>query len=162
MKIVVDTNVLVSGILSEGGPPGKIVDLIMSGDLQVCFNPKILTEYGSVLNRPELFLSDRRVTSLLAQFALAGEAVAEVVSARKLPDFSDEVFLEAALSGGADCLITGNLRHFPLSCRQGIRVLSPREFLEFYREQQAGGSDKVKSPPTRYKAKRRCSRTKTA
>ncbi len=52
----------------------------------------------------------------------------------RLPDPTDESFLETALAGKADCLITGNAKHFPFSKRQGIAVLSPREFLDRYRK----------------------------
>jgi len=154
MKIVADTNVLVSGILSAEGPPGKIVDMIMMGELQVCYSPKIFAEYESVLRRPELFLPDRTTANLLAQIVSAGESVDATAFAPQLPDPSDEVFLEVSLASGADCIITGNLKHFPPSCRQGIRVVSPREFLEFYRAQQDGSSGTVKSPSATYKSKR--------
>jgi len=53
----------------------------------------------------------------------------------KLADRSDEPFLGVALAGDARCLITGNVKHFPESKCQGMKVLLPSEFLEFYREQ---------------------------
>lgn len=172
MKVVVDTNVLVSGILSREGPPGKIVDLITDNHLQVCFVGRVLAEYESVLNRPEFTLPRPLVANLLAQIVAVGESVSVLPLPRPLPHTTDEMFLETALAGGAECLITGNLRHFPPSFRQalisikikgyqdqscqpldflkkagqGMRVLSPKEFLEFYADQQAGGSGKVKSP----------------
>jgi putative PIN family toxin of toxin-antitoxin system len=155
MKVVVDTNVLVSGILSAEGPPGKIVDLIIQEYLRVFYNSKIIAEYERVLSRPKLALSDLLVTRLLTQIRASGESVFGVPLSHNLPDASDESFLEAAIAAPADCLITGNLKHFPLSCRQGMRVLSPKEFLEFYADQQASGSGKVKSPSIRYKAKKR-------
>ncbi|HOW88274.1 MAG TPA: putative toxin-antitoxin system toxin component, PIN family [Candidatus Omnitrophota bacterium] len=155
MKVVVDTNVLVSGILSAEGPPGRIVDWIIEGHLRVCCNSRIIAEYELVLRRPKLALSGLLVARLLTQMTPARELASGVPLLHHLPDASDEVFLEAALAGSVDCLITGNLKHFPLSCRQGMRVLSPKEFLEFYADRQSGGSGKVKSPSTRYKAKRR-------
>ena len=155
MKVVVDTNVLVSGILSAEGPPGKIVDWIIQGDLCVCCNPRIIVEYERVLSRPELVLPCLLVTRLLTRMTSAGESVSGVPLSNHLPDASDEAFLEVALVQQAECLITGNLRHFPPACRQGIRVLSPREFLDFFRDQQGHSSGKVKSPSVRYKAQKR-------
>jgi predicted nucleic acid-binding protein len=53
-----------------------------------------------------------------------------------LPDIDDEPFLEVALASGAECLVTGNKLHFPAKMRQGVKVLSPREFSDFYKKQQ--------------------------
>ena len=55
MKIVIDTNVLISGMLNPSGPPGKIVDLLRSGALQAVVDDRILSEYADVLRR-EYFL----------------------------------------------------------------------------------------------------------
>ncbi len=154
MKVVVDTNVLVSGLLSPEGPPGKIVDMIGSGKLEVCHNSRILAEYREVLIRPEFDISVSLVASLLDQIRTNGESANTQPLSQPLLDPSDEAFLEAAISGGADCLITGNLKHFPASCRHGMRVLSPREFLEFYRERRPGGPGKVKSPSAGYGTRR--------
>lgn len=155
MKVVVDTNVLVSGILSREGPPGKIVDLITGNHLQVCFVGRILAEYEAVLNRPEFTLPGPLVANLLAQIVAVGESVSVFPLSHPLPHEADEMFLEAALAGGAECLITGNLKHFPTASCHGVRVLSPRGFLEFYADQQAGGAGKIKSPSAKYRVKRK-------
>ena len=54
MRIVLDTNVLVSGMMRAGGPPGRIVDHLRSGELQIVLDDRILGEYADVLRRPEL------------------------------------------------------------------------------------------------------------
>jgi hypothetical protein len=59
-----------------------------------------------------------------------------------LPDPGDEPFLEAALAGAAECLITGNLKDFPASARKGLAVLSPREFLDRYQKQRPARAKK--------------------
>jgi len=53
-----------------------------------------------------------------------------------LPDPDDEPFLEIALAGNAACLVTGNQSHFPAELCQGLKVLSPNEFLTFYKKQR--------------------------
>ena len=53
MRVVVDTNVLVSGLLTPGGTPGSNINMIAEGDLRVCHDPRIFEEYGAVLGRPE-------------------------------------------------------------------------------------------------------------
>ncbi len=134
MKVVVNTNVLVAGLLSPFGPPGEILRMIASGTVRLCFDARILTEYEEVLARPKFQFSAEHAQALLDQIKAEGFSVAGNPLPVRLPDPSDEPFLESALAGDADCLITGNTRHFPPKQRQGMTVLSPREFLDYYRK----------------------------
>lgn len=135
MKVVVDTNVLVAGLLSPFGPPGEIVRMIASGALCVCLDARILTEYSDVLSRAKFHFEPEQIQTLLEQIRLDGLSVAGTPLASRLPDRTDEPFLETALAGDAVCLITGNSKHFPAPKRQGMAVLSPAEFLDLYRKQ---------------------------
>ena len=134
MRIVLDTNVLVSGLLSPFGPPGDIVRLVAAGALCVCYDPRILDEYREVLSRPAFRIADDRVESLLHQVAADGLLVTAQPLAVRLPDPDDEVFLAVALAGDARCLVTGNLGHYPQPSRRRMPVVSPRDFLDLYRE----------------------------
>jgi uncharacterized protein len=135
VKVVVDTNVLVAGLLSPFGPPGEIVRMIASGAVSVCIDARIQTEYADVLSRPKFQFEAEQVQILLDQIRMDGLSVAGTPLENRLPDPTDEPFLEAALAGDAACLITGNSRHFPATKRQGMTVLSPAEFLDLYRKQ---------------------------
>jgi putative PIN family toxin of toxin-antitoxin system len=130
VRVVLDTNVLVSGLLSPNGPPGEILRLLESRPIVPCFNRTILAEYRDVLARPHFRLSADRVARLLHLVEAVGELVIGQPLLEKLPDPDDEAFLEVALEARADFLVTGNLRHFPARLRQGIAVVSPRDFLE--------------------------------
>ena len=130
-----DTNVLVAGLLSPFGPPGEIVRMIASGTLRLCFDARILTEYGEILARPKFQFSSEQTRALLEQIKTEGLSVAGDPLPARLPDPTDEPFLEAAVAGEADCLITGNIKHFPSAKRQGAVVLSPSEFLDYFRKQ---------------------------
>lgn len=133
MRVVLDTNVLVAGLLSEQGPPGWILDLVLAGDLQPVFDERILAEYREVSSRPELKLPRQTVFDLLETFEALGEAATVPPWRHALPDPDNEPFLAAA--GYADAiLVTGNLKHFPAGAREGVTVLSPREFLEYCRK----------------------------
>lgn len=130
MRIVVDTNVLVSGLLSPFGPPGIIVGLIAAGRLQLCYDARILAEYSDVQRRPAFSFEDEQIGALLAQIRAGGELTSGQPFAIPLPHPDDEPLLEVAFSSMAEYLVTGNLRHFPQECRQALRVVSPREFLD--------------------------------
>ena len=129
MKIVVDTNILVSGLLSPFGPPGRIVAGIAAGNYNVCYTTPILAEYEAVLRRAAFGFNPHDVAALLDEIQAEGELFAPAPTAIALPDMNDVPFLEAAIAAHADYLITGNLRHFPAAARRGIEVVSPAQFI---------------------------------
>lgn len=129
MKIVLDTNVLVSGLLSPYSASAQIINLITSGTITLCYDSRILIEYKDVLARPKFQFDPRRVDHLLAFIEMTGEITAPSPLNTGLPDPDDAVFLETALAAGAAFLITGNVKHFPEKKRQNVRVVTPQEFL---------------------------------
>jgi len=66
MKIVLDTNVLISGLLRPFSSPGKIVRMVASGNLQMCYDVRILSEYKDVLLRPKFSFDTEDVYNLLS------------------------------------------------------------------------------------------------
>lgn len=133
MRVVLDTNVLVSGLISPNGPPAEILRLLETRPIVPCFSESILGEYREVLARPVFRFPPDRVKSLLQLFFAVGELLAAEPVFGEFPDPKDAVFLEVALAAHADFLVTGNLRHFPARLRQGIAVVSPRDFLDALR-----------------------------
>ncbi|MDL2717062.1 MAG: putative toxin-antitoxin system toxin component, PIN family [Acidobacteriota bacterium] len=133
MRVVLDTNVLVSGLWSSFGPPATIVGLVAAGTLPLLLEERILGEYREVLARRRFGFDPPRVESLLLQVEATGEFVSAEPLLAPLPDPKDEVFLAVAISARADYLVTGSLRHFPPRARHGVAVVSPREFLEVLR-----------------------------
>lgn len=133
MKVVLDTNVLVSGLLQPLGPSGQIVRLVAGGELVLCHDPRILDEYAEVLQREKFRFDPERVATFLEQIRADGIPVAARPLATRLPDPDDEAFLEVALAGGARYLVTGNLKHYPAEAREGVDVLAPRAFIDVYR-----------------------------
>lgn len=129
MKIVLDTNVLVSAFLKPHSKPARILRLVLQGDVQIIINEHILAEYFGVLIRPKLGLNLKEVQIILDMIRLKGAKAPALAEALQLPDSGDEPFLEAALATGANALITGNKRHFPKKACKGQKVVSPAEFL---------------------------------
>lgn len=136
MKIVLDTNVLVSGLLSPFGPPARILQLLISVALNICYDARIMAEYRDVLSRPKFGFDQNAVQCLLDFLRQSGEAVVGVPLSKSLPDKDDEIFLEAAISGKADALVTGNLLHFPKNLCSGVKILSPAEFLLYFNKKK--------------------------
>ena len=123
MRVVVDTTVLVAGLLSPFGRPGEMVRMIAAGSLSLLYDARIMAEYIQVLKRPKFSFSSEPIETLLDQVKAVGVIVASDPLSVRLPDEEDEAFLEVALAGRAECLITGNVKHFPSAARQGMRVL---------------------------------------
>ena len=128
MNIVVDTNVLVSGILSPHGPPAAVLRALLSEQASLCFDERILSEYRDVLSRGKFAFDRELVEELLAFLEAEGLPILAPPLDLTLPDPADQMFIEVAVF--ADFLVTGNLKHFPKTARQGIAVVSPREFVE--------------------------------
>jgi putative PIN family toxin of toxin-antitoxin system len=135
LRIVLDTNVLVSGLLSPFGPPGEIVRIVSSGSITLCLDARIVAEYHDVLSRPRFGFDRDAVATLLDFLESSGEMVASEPLQLRLPDPDDEPFLEGALACEADGLVTGNIGHFPPAARAGAIVLSPAEWMERYRSE---------------------------
>jgi putative PIN family toxin of toxin-antitoxin system len=129
VKVALDTNVIVSGLLTPYGNCGQILDLLIDGLFTACADLRILEEYETVLRREELDLRPGDIEEVLRFLRDAAELVAARPLAARLPDPDDLAFLEVAATAGA-LLVTGNKRHFPPRERHGVTVLAPREFLD--------------------------------
>lgn len=129
MKIVLDTNVLVSAILKPGSNPARILRLVLQGDIYIVVNSHILAEYYEVLRRPKSNLDIDFVDVVLEFIRAKGINAPALAETFFLPDSTDEPFLEAALAARADALITGNIKHFPKKSCKGQNVVSTMNFL---------------------------------
>jgi uncharacterized protein len=134
MRIALDTNILVSGLLTPFGSSGEIVRMVFSGELTLFLDARILSEYRDVLQRPKFSFNQDDVATLLEFIKYYGRFVAGTPIRNPLPDQDDEPFLEVAIAGNVKALVTGNAAHYPVSLREGVSLFSPTEFLEFYRK----------------------------
>jgi len=131
MIVVMDTNVLVSGILKSKSDSGTIVRLVIHGFIRIAYDARIITEYREVLKRPKLGWSHQDVEALITQIKDKGVLVSGAfISNEGLPDPDDKPFLEVAMSTKEKILITGNKKHFPTEVCEGVNVMSPSEFVE--------------------------------
>lgn len=134
MRVVLDTNIVVSGLLQAQGNPAQVVALVLSGAVQACHDKHVLAEYAEVLARPRFRLDPIRVRHVLNKFEADGLAVdASGEPNLDLPDRDDEPFLAVALAVQADYLVTGNLSDDPPAKRRGCSVVSPATFMERWR-----------------------------
>lgn len=132
MKLILDTNVLVSGIFF-GGIPGKLLSAWRSGRVSLILSPAILAEYRRVAE--ELASSHREVGEalepLLALVTIEGTIVdAPALKEPVCEDPADDMFLAAALASRTNFIVSGDKHLLRVSGWQGITVLTPRQFLD--------------------------------
>lgn len=130
MKIVCDTNILISGILF-GGKPREILRLCSSGAETNCISPDFLKKVEEVLLRPKFDLKEKQVYEIIRLFRdtfmlVSPDERLSVVTA----DPDDNRILEAALSVEADVIVSGDARLVDLFKWNNIPVLSPDTFLK--------------------------------
>lgn len=129
MRVVVDTNVVISGMLSAFGPPGQILRAALAGKLTLLLDARLLAEYREVAARGKFPFSPEETDLIIAGLFDSGELIAAPPCTAKLPDPDDVMFYEVAVTGKADYLITGNLKHFPLA-RPKVHIVTPRQFID--------------------------------
>lgn len=126
--VVIDTNILVSSLLSRHDSPAKIVGMVLRSEIVPCYDSRIITEYKNVLGRPKFGFSKTEISALIDWFEYSGFSVVAESIDEKFEDESDKKFYEVAKSCGA-ILITGNMKHYPIDdC-----VLGVSEFFEKYK-----------------------------
>jgi len=134
VRVVIDTNVLVSGLLGLYSYPARIIDLLYTGRFTCIHDDRILMEYCEVLSRPKFAQAISRservdLINYLERFGdhVLTEPLGPLASAA--PDRFDLPFAEAAVAGVARYLITGNIAHFGFFAgnKWNIQILSPKD-----------------------------------
>jgi putative PIN family toxin of toxin-antitoxin system len=134
VRVVLDTNVLVSGLLNPHGSPGRVVDLFLAGEITLLVDDRILAEYRAVPPRPKFGFDVSDVLDVLGQIEAESMRVMATPLGISLPDETDLPFLEVALAGEAQALVTGNARHFAKPKGASLAVESPAQFIRRWRD----------------------------
>jgi putative PIN family toxin of toxin-antitoxin system len=128
VRVVYDTNVLVSAALKPGSTPAALVALALAQRVRLCVSPPILAEYREVLQRPKFGFEAASIEVLLEELTRTALLVHPTMHLTVATDEADNRFLECALEASAAFLVTGNLRHFPVATFEDIQVLEPARF----------------------------------
>lgn len=132
MKVVLDTNVLVSGVFF-GGVPGRILSAWAAGKIVLVLSPAILEEYRRVghelgLQYPDLNTTFEPVLTLIAMNAMIVDA--PLLTGPVCDDPADDMFLAAALASHTRLIVSGDKDLLRVAGWCGIDVLTPRQFLD--------------------------------
>ena len=127
LRIVLDTNILVSALWSPLGNASAIINLVLTDKIMPCFNQDIINEYRIVLARPKLAFSNGLANTLIKEITDRGILVTVIPGNIPMSDESDRKFYDTAKHCDA-FLITGNIKHYP----KDKQIISPANFLELY------------------------------
>lgn len=134
IRAVVDTNILIRSVLKPKGPTGPILSQLKAGRFQLLFSAPLLEELAEVLSRPRFRdkygVSAADVANILTLLVSEGEEVFPSVPIKACRDPKDNKFLEAALAGRADVIVTGDEDLFALHPFEGIQILGLTAFLD--------------------------------
>jgi uncharacterized protein len=131
-RYVVDTNVLISALLQPSGWTAKVLDAIHAVGSLLVFSDQTFAELTSRLMRPKFdcYVDEALRQQFLSDLASVAEwvTITGVVDACRDPD--DDKFLETAINGDAACIVTGDADLLTLDAFDGVRILTPRDFVE--------------------------------
>jgi putative PIN family toxin of toxin-antitoxin system len=129
LRLVVDTNVLISAALKPAGLQRTVLLLAITKPARLYVSRPILAEYQTVLARPELRIRKGLRQQLLQLIKNHSHIVAPIHHLEVTSDPDDNIFLECADVAAVDYLVTGNQRHFPRFWKK-TKVITPREFID--------------------------------
>ena len=131
-KIVLDTNVIVSALIGNSYPRQVVFDYVLAKKVEILLSNIIFQEYVEVLRRPKFYQYPHFITKAEIVLNKLDELAARSITDLKLSIVKDEPdnrFIELAVSGSADFLITGNSRDFLLRSYESVKIVSPEEFV---------------------------------
>jgi uncharacterized protein len=130
IRAVIDTNVLVSGLLFASGNEALIILAIYQGLERPCFTEAIIAEYAELLARPKFSFPVDEVEALIVMLRSHGELHGPEASSVASPVPGDSKFLQCAQAVQAEFIVTGNKRHFPDAPYGPSRVVNAGEVLD--------------------------------
>jgi putative PIN family toxin of toxin-antitoxin system len=130
-RVVIDTNVVVSGLLF-GGVPGKLIALWRGGHIRPLASSVIIDEYLRVLAYPKFELSEEEINYLLYREILPYFEIVTVKRGRVIvkEDPSDDMFIRCAVAGKAEIIISGDRHLLSLRSHGGLKMVTPNQFLK--------------------------------
>ncbi|HCG77385.1 MAG: putative toxin-antitoxin system toxin component, PIN family [bacterium (Candidatus Ratteibacteria) CG_4_10_14_3_um_filter_41_18] len=132
-RVVLDTNIFVSGLIKKKGSPGEILKAWRKGLFLLIISPEIIEEINRVLREKKFSkrgITDDDIKGLSFALLLNAITVIPTIKVKTIKeDPEDNKFLECALAGKADYIVSGDTKHLqPLKKFQGIPILSPAKF----------------------------------
>lgn len=134
-RIILDTNVIVSALISNSAPTDVLYDIVLKNKVNLCLSAEVYDEYVSVLNRDKFsrFKNFKEnAVIVLKEFDSIGQYYKTSQAVDLISDESDNRFLELALESSANYLITGNTQDFDFGTFHGTKIVTPRQYWKIH------------------------------
>jgi len=132
-RVIVDTNILIRAVIMPSGTVGPVITRLRDGDYTLVYSAPLIDEVLEKLTLPRIrekyHLNDQDIDDLLALIALRGELVTPTRKVKICRDPQDDMFIEAALAGNAEVVVTGDEDLLTLMEFETVRFITPRLFL---------------------------------
>lgn len=137
MKVVVDTNILISAF-GWPGNPRSIINLAIDGRVDLLVSPDIIEEFKGVALRAKFDFSTEEIAEFIESLLEMGELVipCEKINAI-MSDPDDNIILECAVEANADIIVTGDRHLLDLKTFRGIRIMTAQQFLNFIKDYES-------------------------
>lgn len=133
LRVVLDTNVIVSGFISPHGPPGKILKALRAKHFQLITSSLINNEIMDVMERPQLqekYGLDKYLFDVAYLLWGLSEIIKKTPPIKKSRDSDDDKFLSTALGGNAHYLVSGDHDLLALKDKINVSIVTPAEFVK--------------------------------
>ncbi len=133
MRLILDTNVLVSALIQRSYPYFIVDNVLANRSQQLCISDKLFAEYLDVLNREKFSRFPNfhtRAQTLLADIESRSSKFEPTKTVDIIRDEADNRLLELAETCSADYLVTGNTNDFTMTDYKGTKIISPKDFFE--------------------------------
>jgi uncharacterized protein len=137
IRIVLDTNVFISGVLTPGRAPAQLLELVLSGKVKLVISPQVIQEIQRVVQYPGIIklmkkrkLESKELEEAIFRILRVAHITSGAVNVQGVAaDPSDDMFLACALEGQADFIISGDHHLTDLKDYQGIKIIAPAAFI---------------------------------
>ncbi len=130
IRAVIDTNVLVSGLISRNGNEALVILAVRHSLVTPCVSDAVIAEYLAVLARPKFSISKAELNAVMAMFRDKAVFLTPGYFQAVSPDPADTKFLHCALAAQADFIVTGNKRDFPDGPYGATKIVAAGELLD--------------------------------
>lgn len=135
LRVVLDTNVIVSALLKPGALEDQVLRLALAGKIRLCTSPAVMAEYARVLPKPKLKFQPQEITRALQYIEQASDVVRPTRTLAISDHPSDNRFYECAEAARADYLVTGNAKHFTKDYKT-TKIVNARQLLDLIAPQK--------------------------
>lgn len=129
MRVVLDTNILISACWTPGGNEARVIAMAVGGALEIAVSNELEAEYRDVAGRKKFAKQREALEAAIDSLLAVASRVQPVAECTACSDADDNQLLDCAVAAGAQFVVTGNGKHFPAGWR-GVRVINARALLD--------------------------------